>query len=77
MAGKLECKDMRFRLLVLLMLGAALAVAQAPKATIRVEVTSESGPVQDAEVTANGKEARTGQDRVAVLPVAAASATRI
>ena len=48
--------------------GAALALAQQPQATIRVEVSSKSAPVQDAEVTVNGKQARTGPDGVAVLP---------
>jgi iron complex outermembrane receptor protein len=49
------------------MLEAALMVAQ-PRATIRVEVTSDSAPMPDAEVTANGKQARTGPDGVAILP---------
>src|SRR5579872_1508317 len=59
---------MRFKLPGLFIVGAALAFAQQPQATIRVEVRSESAPVQDAEVTANGKQARTGADGVAVLP---------
>ena len=58
---------MRTKLPVLLMLGAALISAQSPQATIRVEVMSDSAPVPDAEVTANGKQARTGPDGVAVL----------
>jgi iron complex outermembrane receptor protein len=49
------------------MLGAA-AFAQSPQATIRVEVRSETAPVPDAEITVNGKEARTGPDGVAVFP---------
>jgi len=48
------------------MLGSAV-LAQPPEVTIRVEVTNESAPVQDAEVTADGKHARTGPDGVAVL----------
>lgn len=58
---------MSFKLPILLMLGATAALAQATQPTIRVEVSSDSAPVQDAEVTANGKQARTGQDGVAVL----------
>src|SRR5215469_7934128 len=57
---------MRLKGAVLLMLGAVAVLAQ-PQATIRIEVTSDSAPVQDAQVTVNGKEARTGQDGVAVL----------
>jgi iron complex outermembrane receptor protein len=45
----------------------AAALAQPRQATIRVEVSSESVPVPDAEVTANGKQPRTGPDGVAVL----------
>ncbi|HLK51669.1 MAG TPA: TonB-dependent receptor [Bryobacteraceae bacterium] len=59
---------MRFKLPILLLLGANAALSQA---TVRVEVTSESAPVADAEVTANGKEARTGRDGAAVLLVEA------
>ncbi len=59
---------MRSKLAVLFMVVAALALAQQPQATIRVEVSSKSAPVQDAEVTVNGKQARTGLDGVAVLP---------
>lgn len=58
---------MRFTLPVLLTLFAIAALAQSPQATIRVEVTSDSGPVRDAEVSANGKQARTGPDGVAIL----------
>jgi outer membrane receptor for ferrienterochelin and colicins len=60
---------MRHRLAVLLMLAATAALAQPPKTRIRVEVTSESVPVQDADVTANGKQTRTGPDGVAVLAI--------
>jgi outer membrane receptor for ferrienterochelin and colicins len=41
---------------------AAAAFGQQPQATIRVEVTAESAPVQGAEVTVNGKSVRTGPD---------------
>ena len=34
---------------------AAAAFGQPPQATIRVEVTAESAPVQGADVTVNGK----------------------
>jgi iron complex outermembrane receptor protein len=51
-----------------LVLGAVFALAQQPQVTIRVEVTSDSAPVSDAEVTANGKQARSGPDGVAILP---------
>lgn len=61
---------MRDRLVWLLFLGVSAALAQAPQATLRIEVTSETGPVLDAAVAANGKEIRTGTDGVAVLPVA-------
>ena len=54
---------MRDKLALLVMLGATAALAQSPQATIRVEVSSASAPVQDAEVSANGKMVRTGQDR--------------
>lgn len=41
---------------------------QSAQPTIRVEVKTESGPVSDAVVTANGKSISTGQDGAAVLP---------
>ena len=56
---------MSHKLAALLVLAAAAAPAQ--QATIRVEVTSESAAVPDAEVTANGKQARTGPDGAAVF----------
>ena len=59
-------KNMGSMLVGLLTFGAA-ALAQAPQATIRVEVTSESAPLRDAEVTANGQQTRTGLDGVALL----------
>ena len=58
------------RLWLLLIVIATAAMAQAPQPTIRVEVRSDAGPVQDAEVTASGHSARTGQDGIAVLPAA-------
>jgi outer membrane receptor for ferrienterochelin and colicins len=45
---------------------AAAAFGQ-PQATIRVEVTAESVPVQGADVTVNGKSVRTGQDGSATI----------
>jgi outer membrane receptor for ferrienterochelin and colicins len=60
---------MRQRLWALLILTATTALAQAPQPTIHVEVKADAGPVQDAEVTANGHSARTGQNGIAVLPV--------
>jgi iron complex outermembrane receptor protein len=49
---------------VVLLLPAVIAAAfgQQPQATIRVEVTAESAPVQGAGVTVNGKSIRTGED---------------
>src|SRR5438270_7427914 len=44
---------------------AAAAFGQEPQATIRVEVTAASEPVEGAEVTVNGKSVRTGQDGAA------------
>ena len=46
---------------------AAAAFGQAPQATIRVEVTAESVPVQGAEITVNGKSVRTGQGGSATM----------
>lgn len=43
--------------------------AQAPQATVRVEVTSEKGPVQAAEVKLTGQTAKTGPDGVANVSV--------
>src|ERR1051325_8837344 len=44
---------------------AATAFGQEPQATIRVEVTAESIPVQAADITVNGKSVRTGPDGTA------------
>lgn len=57
------------RLSILLIALAITAMAQALQPTLRVEVRTDAGPVEDAEVTANGHTAQTGQDGVAVLPV--------
>jgi hypothetical protein len=46
----------------LLILGALGLIAQAPQATVKIEVPSESGPVQAAEVKLNGQTTRTGSD---------------
>src|SRR5436305_2771159 len=50
---------------------AAAAFGQEPQATIRVEVTAASEPVEGAEVTVNGKSVRTGQDGAATTIVPA------
>jgi outer membrane receptor for ferrienterochelin and colicins len=49
-----------------LLLCAAAAIGQAPRASIRVEVRAESGPVEGAEVRWDGVPVRTGKDGVAV-----------
>src|SRR3954470_1327304 len=54
-----------------LLLIAAAAFGQEPQATIRVEVTAASEPVEGAEVTVNGKAVRTGQDGAATAIVPA------
>jgi hypothetical protein len=47
---------------------AAAAISQEPQATIQIEVTAESAPVPDAEVTVNGHTIRTKDDgTVAVI----------
>jgi outer membrane receptor for ferrienterochelin and colicins len=61
--------NLKQRLHILLVLRAAAALAQPPQATLRVEVSSDSVPVQDAEVTANGRETRTGPDGVGILAI--------
>jgi iron complex outermembrane receptor protein len=50
-------------------LAAIVLLAQAPQAIVRVEVTSESGPVPAAEVTLNGQKAQTGPDGTVTAPV--------
>src|SRR5437660_417256 len=47
------------------------AAAFAQQATIRVEVTADSAPVQGADVSINGKAVRTGQDGSATTAVPA------
>ena len=49
---------------------AAAAFGQQPHATIRVEVTAESLPIQGADVTVNSKPALTGQDGSATVAAA-------
>ena len=57
------------RLWILLILVAATLLAQKlQQPTIRVEVKSDAGPIQDAEVSVSGHRVRTGEDGVAVLP---------
>jgi len=54
---------------ILHILVAATMLAQKPQQpTIRVEVKSDVGPIQDAEVIVSGHRVRTGEDGVAVLP---------
>lgn len=54
----------------LLVFVAAAALAQAPQASIRIEVRTDSGPLRDAIVAVNGRSAQTGKDGIAVLPSA-------
>jgi outer membrane receptor for ferrienterochelin and colicins len=61
---------MAFRLSVILLFATVCALGQEMQPTIRVEVKSGEGPVQDAEVRAGSKSGRTGPDGVAVLPAA-------
>ena len=46
---------------------AAASFGQEPRASIRVEVTAESAPVEGADVTVNGQFVRTGQDGSATI----------
>ena len=48
----------------------ASILAQEQQATIRVEVTSESLPIEDAVVTINGRAVRTGKDGIASTSIA-------
>ena len=59
---------MRNRFAALLVFVATTALGQSAQPTIRVEVKTDSGPVSDATVTANGKSIATRQDGIAVLP---------
>jgi outer membrane receptor for ferrienterochelin and colicins len=55
---------------VLILFLASLGLfARAQPATVRVEVTSENGPVQAAEVSLNGQTVRTGPDGIATAPI--------
>lgn len=56
------------RLFCIFLFGAVSASAQTPQPTVHVEVKTEAGPVQDADVTVNGHRAKTGRDGVAILP---------
>ena len=60
---------MRPKLCAVLIAMATAAWAQ-PLATVRVEVRSDAGPTEDADVTVAGHRAKTGQDGVAVLAAA-------
>lgn len=59
---------MRTAFAILLLCAFSTAFGQSAQPTIRVEVKSDSGPVSNAVVTANGKSVSTGQDGAAVLP---------
>jgi outer membrane receptor for ferrienterochelin and colicins len=56
--------------LFLVCVSVASALAQQPEARVRVEVTAESRPVEDAVVTINTRIIRTGSDGVAAAAVA-------
>jgi outer membrane receptor for ferrienterochelin and colicins len=47
-----------------------ILLAQEPRATIRVEVTTAGAPVADATVTLNGNATHTGADGIAIAPSA-------
>lgn len=53
----------------LAVLFAGAVLAQTPGPTVRVEVTSESGPVAGAAVQVNGRAFRTGLDGIVTAPV--------
>jgi outer membrane receptor for ferrienterochelin and colicins len=55
--------------LMALVLATLSVVAQAPRATLTVEVTANSRPVSGARVTFNGETLKTGSDGVATAPV--------
>ena len=61
---------MRQKLSAILIFVSVLALGQEVQPTIRVEVKSDEGPVQGAEVIADGRRGRTGPDGVAILPIA-------
>lgn len=58
---------MRRALSILLLSFSAVAFGQAPQPSIQVEVKTDAGPVQDAEVTVNGQIVRTGPNGTAVI----------
>lgn len=55
--------------LLVLGLAALGLLAQTPQATVKVEVSSENGPVPAAEVKLNGQTAKTGPDGVVIVSV--------
>src|SRR5262245_25413398 len=58
------------RLLLAALFPGVEMLAQAPQATVRVEIKNVGRAVQDAEVTVSGQRARSGPDGVVILPVA-------
>lgn len=64
----LNPEEMGRGLWAFLIFGTVWALGQEPQAAIRVEVKSDAGPVQNAEVTTDGHRAQTGTDGVALLP---------
>lgn len=62
---------MKGALQVLLLTFSTMAFGQASQTSIRVEVKTDAGPVRDALVTVSGQAVRTGQDGIAIVPVAA------
>ena len=59
---------MRLRLLTfLLIFSAGMALGQAPQGSLRVTVKTDSGPVSDASIKADGHSIKTGTDGIALL----------
>lgn len=58
------------RLLIAALFAGVEMSAQTPQATIRAEIKTVGGPVQDAEVAVSGQRIRTGPDGVVILPAA-------
>src|SRR3954453_191353 len=56
------------KLWLLLVLMAIVALPHTPEPTIRIEVKSDAGPVEGADVRESGHRVKTGPDGVAVLP---------
>ena len=61
-------KTLGQKLWLLLVLMAIVALPQTPEPTIRIEVKSDAGPVEGADVSESGHRVKTGPDGVAVLP---------